>query len=83
MSIRIGNGWEFSRICVDCDEKINDLTLEEAKKLLADLTKAITEYEEIEKSTAEYFANHKKENEEEMDWNELDALNQEMPRRQR
>jgi hypothetical protein len=65
MSIRVGNGWMFSAICVDCTELTNDLTLEEAKKLLADLTETIAEYERDEKATAEYFANCKDNNDSE------------------
>ncbi len=57
MSIKAYSGWEFKAICVDCTGRTNDLTLEEAKKLLADLTKAITSYEETEKAVKEYFDN--------------------------
>lgn len=55
MSIVAYSGWEFKRICVDCTERVNDLTLEEAKKLLDELAKAITHYEEAETEVNEYF----------------------------
>lgn len=55
MSIKAYSGWEFKRICVDCTERINDLTLEEAKKLLLELTNAIAHYEGMESELNEYF----------------------------
>lgn len=46
--------WEFGSICIDTyvDEKIEsicDLTLEEAVKLVGELTLAITNYKRMEK----------------------------------
>ena len=55
MKVNIYCGWEFSSICVDCEDHINDLTLVEAKELLLSLEKAIAGYEYLEKSCQEYF----------------------------
>lgn len=51
------SGWEFGKICVDCDCRVNDLTLDEAKKLLVELQKAIESFENMEKEAQDYFKN--------------------------